>query len=54
MEPISNEVISEFLKNNIGQIRVEPEKGVFVVVENDYIRIRELPIKKHWYNSANS
>jgi len=46
IEPVSNELISDFLKNNIAQLKTDLEKGVFVVVENDYIRLRELPIKK--------
>jgi predicted nuclease of predicted toxin-antitoxin system len=46
IEPLNNELILTFLKNNLAQISNELEKGAFVVVENDQLRIRELPIKK--------
>jgi predicted nuclease of predicted toxin-antitoxin system len=46
IEPVSRELIYMFLKNNLDQLKDELEKGAFVVVENDHIRVRELPIKK--------
>jgi predicted nuclease of predicted toxin-antitoxin system len=46
IEPVSNEIIFTFLKNNLEQIKGELVKGAFVVVENDYMRVRSLPIRK--------
>jgi predicted nuclease of predicted toxin-antitoxin system len=46
IEPVTSEIILDFLRTNLTQLKDDLEKGVFVVVEKDQIRIRELPIKK--------
>jgi predicted nuclease of predicted toxin-antitoxin system len=46
IEPISNEIIMDFLKTNLEQIKSDLQKGVFVVVESNYMRLRDLPIKR--------
>lgn len=46
IEPVSTEIIFGLLKNNLELIKGDLEKGAFVVIENDQMRVRDLPIKK--------
>jgi predicted nuclease of predicted toxin-antitoxin system len=46
IEPITNELILDFLKANLENIKADLLKGAFVVVETNYMRLRDLPIKR--------
>jgi predicted nuclease of predicted toxin-antitoxin system len=46
IEPVTSEIILNFLRSNLDQLKNDLEKGAFIVVESDQIRIRDLPIKK--------
>ncbi len=45
IEPLTIERIAGLLLPNLNQLEADLMKGAFVVIENEQIRIRELPIK---------
>jgi predicted nuclease of predicted toxin-antitoxin system len=46
LEPVNTDIIYGFLKDHLEQIKLDLLQGSFIVVEQDQMRIRKLPIKK--------